>query len=447
MATDFLRGVTRLGEDAGQSWSFARNVAVLGGGTAIAQSFNVLLAPVLTRLYQPESLGQFELFTSFLNVAVLGICLRYELGIVAVNTERKAAHLAFASLVLCVPFSVVAAGVLYACIHFAILGFNTLPLYAAGLMAPALVLSAAFFTLRYWFVREERFGYVSQATVVQNGVRSIFQLIIGLLGARFGGLLIGELMGRSAGMSRMFRQAWPKIRKQVFPLNRQDFSGALREARQFPMYSLPSSLVDSLAANVCIPMIIRYYGADAGGYYALVQRVLALPILLVSANVADAFHGRIASYARSAPDKVRQLFWRTSAVLVLLAIIPTLILTLYGERAFRLAFGANWAFAGKLATVVAPLFLAQFVVVPLSRVVFVLEGQKLKLIYDALALTGRISVFLFSAWRHLSLVHAIMIFSAMGTLTYAVYYLLLMRIIFKHRQQRLAPTPDVGQRS
>ena len=70
MATDFLRGVTRLRGDTANSWSFARNVAVLGGGTAIAQSFNVLLAPVLTRLYRPESLGQFELFTSFLNVAL-----------------------------------------------------------------------------------------------------------------------------------------------------------------------------------------------------------------------------------------------------------------------------------------------------------------------------------------------------------------------------------------
>jgi hypothetical protein len=83
---------------------------------------------------------------------------------------------------------------------------------------------------------------------------------------------------------------------------------------------------------------------------------------------------------------------------------------------------------------------------PLSRVVFVLEGQKLKLIYDALALTGRICVFVFSAWRHLSLTDAIMIFTVMGTLTYVVYYFLLMRILFKYRRQRMTLPPDIGQR-
>ena len=52
-----------------------------------------------------------------------------------------------------------------------------------------------------------------------------------------------------------------------------------------------------------------------------------------------------------------------------------------------LVFGAQWTLAGSFAGVVAPWYLAQFVVSPISRVVAVFSGQKTKLIWDA-ALRG-----------------------------------------------------------
>jgi len=423
-------------------WSFARNIAILGGGTALAQSFNVLLAPALTRLYLPDSLGQFALFASFLNVCMVGISLRYELGIVAAPTEQKAAQLAFAAFLFSLPVSIFSAGVLFLSIHFSLLGFNTLPSYSSVLMVPALVLVAAFCVLRYWLVRQEQFRGVSQATVVQNGARSISQVVMGAFGGRLEALLAGELIGRSAGMTRMFRDAGPKIRAYVFPADRKSLSEVLWENRRFPLYSLPSSLLDSLAANLCVPLLVRYYGVNAGGHFALVQRVLAVPLVLISASVADAFHGRLALYVRGTPDRVAELFQRTSAVLVVLGILPTILLMMYGEPLFKVFFGSRWTVAGNLAAATAPLFLAQFVVTPLSRLVFVLEGQRLKLVYDVLALASMIGVFVFSAWRRLSLVEAITMLSATGTLAFVAYYLVLVRIVRKHRRSLQAS--DVG---
>jgi O-antigen/teichoic acid export membrane protein len=422
-----------LGSGGTAKWSFARNVAILGGGTALAQSFNVLLAPVLTRLYLPESFGQYALFVSFLNVAMVGISLRYELGIVAASTEKKAAHLAFAAFFFSLPASLAGAAALLLLIHFSLLGFNSLPSYAPLLMAAALICVGTFYVLRYWFVRQEQFGCVSQATVVQNGVRSISQVVTGTLGGQLGGLLAGELLGRSAGMTRMFRTAWPKIKAHVFPLERRNFSEVLRENWQFPLYSLPSSLVDSAAANICVPLVVWYYGANAGGYFALVQRVLAVPLVLISASVADAFQARLALYARDKPGQIARLFRRTSAGLVCIGIVPTLLLLLFGGQIFQAVFGDKWTVAGKLAAVVAPWFLAQSVVSPLSRLVFVLDGQRLKLIYDVLALTSMVGVFAFAKWHHLSLVHAVTMLSAVGTTTFLVYYLLLVRIVSQHR--------------
>ena len=422
--------------------SFVRNVAILGGGTALAQAFNILLAPVLTRLYLPDSFGQYALFVSFLNVAMVAVSLRYELGIVAARTEHKAAHLAFSAFLFSLPMSLIAAGGLFLFIRFSWLGFGTLPSYTPLLMATALLFVGIFSALRYWFVRQEQFGCISQALVVQNGARSISQVAVGAVGGQLGGLLGGELIGRSAGTTRMFRTAWPKIKAHVFPIDRGSFSEVLRENWRFPIYSLPSSLADSAAANLCVPLMVWYYGANAGGYFALVQRVLAIPLVLISASVADAFQARLALYVRDRPDRTAQLFHRTGAGLLCIGVIPAVLLMRYGEPLFQIFFGGKWATAGRLAAVVAPWFLAQSIVSPLSRLVFVLDGQKLKLIYDALALAGMICVFAFSHWLQISLVHAVMLLSAVGTLTVVIYYFVLLRIVSRHRSAVEADHPQ-----
>lgn len=413
--------------------SLVRNVAILGGGTALAQGFNILLAPVLTRLYLPNHFGQYAIFVSFLNVAMVGASLRYELAIVSASSEQKAAQLTFAAFLFSLPTSLMAAGMLLLLMHFSLLGFGALPFYAPVLMTAAVILVGSFSVLRYWFVRQEQFGYVSHATIVQNGVRSVSQVAIGAVGGQLGGLLAGELLGRSFGMSSMFRSAWPRISTHVIPIKFNRFTSVLRENWRFPIYSLPSSLVDSAAANLCVPLVVWCYGSNAGGYFALVQRVLAIPFVLIATSVADVFQARLALYTRNSPDRISRLFRNTAVGLFSIGVLPAILLMLYGESLFHFFFGGKWMLAGRLAAILAPWFLAQFVATPLSRLVFVLEGQRLKLIYDVLALTGMIGVFVFSRWRQLSLVRSVMLLNVVGTVTYVVYYLLLLRIVSQHR--------------
>jgi hypothetical protein len=56
--------------------------------------------------------------------------------------------------------------------------------------------------------------------------------------------------------------------------------------------------------------------------------------------------------------------------------------------------------SGTIAAIVAPWFLISFIVSPLSRLVYVLHGRRLKLIYDILIFGGNLIVFVFcpTAW-------------------------------------------------
>src|ERR1700720_1799602 len=144
-----------------QRLRFVRNVAMLSIGTAAAQGFSILAAPVLTRVCPAAAIGQLALFTSFMTVAAVGVSLKYELGIVSAPNASDAARLTYASAILSVPVSIASGIALYAAIHYSWFGFDGLPTYSAFLMSAVLSLIGIFTAFRYWTIRKERFGLIS----------------------------------------------------------------------------------------------------------------------------------------------------------------------------------------------------------------------------------------------------------------------------------------------
>jgi O-antigen/teichoic acid export membrane protein len=295
-----------------------------------------------------------------------------------------------------------------------------------------------FATLRYWALREGQFGWIAQASVVQSAARAILQVALGVAGFRFSGLLLGETLGRGMGMSRMLRGSWPALKRQARRFHWRELAQTLRRHRKFPLYSFPSSFLDAVCVGLPLPLLAQMYGVELGGQYSLVWKAITVPSVLISASVADTFHSTLANCAREAPERVARLFRKTSLLLFFAGSIPSVALALWGPWGFATMFGARWALAGTIAAIVAPWYLSQFVVSPLSRVVVVLNGQETKLFWDVLCLTSLVSVFLAARSMNLGPLPAIKMLSAVYTLLYAAYWLVLNRIVARFEKSRRA---------
>lgn len=416
------------GPQTGTRLGFIRNVTVLSGGSALAQLINVGIAPVLTRLYLPDNLGQFALFTVFINLAAITASLRYEFAIVCARNDREAAQLTWSAFVLALPVSAIASLVFFLLIRFSFFGYGSMPLYSVLLIAPALISTAAFSSLRYWLLRSESFGAIARSTVTQNVSRAAAQVGLGTLGPSPAGLLLGEIVGRCSGMTRMIRAAWPALIREKAASSGQDFLQTLKRYRKFAIYSLPSSIMEQLAASISLPLIVTFYGISAGGTYALVWRALALPQILLTANIADAFYVRAAFIWQKDPEALLPLIKKTATVLLLIGVWPALGLVFLAPRLFELVFGARWVEAGVLAACVAPSFLAHSIVNPLTRTVLIVERQELKFIYDLMSLLGPIVVFVAAHFRTWPLVMTVIALTGFKTASYIVYYLILLKV-------------------
>ena len=420
-----------------------RNFAVLSGGSITAQLFNLATMPLITRLYVPENFGELALFLAFFNVAIVASSLNYEYAIVSASDHREASQLTFCSFLLSLPTSAIAGFVLYALVHFGWFGYGSLPAYAAGLMIPALICAACFSTLRYWLLRQEHFGLISRGMVFQNGGRALVQTALGCLGPHTAGLLAGEVFGRCSGMGRMLRASWPALTRELAGSTFREVRRTLGKNQRFVLYSLPSSILDTLAASISFPLVVYFYGINTGGNWALVARALALPAVLITANVADAFHSKAALLLQKDPRALPGFVKRVAAVLLLVGAIPSVTLVLYGPQLFQWVFGAKWVEAGMMAAWAAPRFLAQFVVNPLSRLVLVVGRQELKFIYDVMTFAGTIVVFAVAHRQGWPVIRLVAALSALNSAAYAVFFILILNISSTRHQQSQVAVGDV----
>jgi O-antigen/teichoic acid export membrane protein len=417
------------------NWGFVRGFSILTGGSALAQMFSIALAPLITRLYLPDNLGQMGLFMAFLNVAIVTTALRYELAIVSAQNSREAAQLTFCSFLLALPVSAAAGLTFYGMVRFGILGYGNMPSYAAVLIVLALVSTACFSAIRYWLLRQARFGLITHGTVLQNAGRAFSQAGFGFLGPHTAGLLAGEILGRCFGLSRMLRASWTPLRREFGDSKLPHLKDTLRRNRRFALYSLPSSLLNSVAASISLPLIVYLYGLDAGGSYALVSRVLTLPAVLITANLADAFHRRAALIWQHDPMALPGLVKRMAAALGFVAAGPAAMLIAFGQQSFQRVFGSRWMEAGVMAVWMAPWFLAHFIVSPLSRVALVVGRQEVELIYDIVTSAGTIGLFIIAHYARWQIMTAIAALAALKTAAYALFFLLLLNISSPNRQK------------
>jgi O-antigen/teichoic acid export membrane protein len=359
---------------------------MLTTGTALGQLIVVAVMPLLTRLYTPQDLGIFGLFSSFLGVAGVATCLRLEWGVASAPGEDEAAGLLVLCLAVLPGVSLLLAAVLAGLIGTDVVSFGLLPMWTVPLAFLALLATGAFSALRYWHVGRRDFRDVSAATVAQGLGRAGASAALGFTGAGWAGLLLGDLVGRVLGIGRLWRRALPGLRGQWTGDKGRRLGERLRVAWRYPLVVLPSSLLDALAAALPLPVIATLFGPDSAGQFALVWRVASVPTALIGASVADVFHAHAREARAAGGGAVRRLLLRTSSRLALLATVIYLPVCVAAPFAFKWVFGREWQASGWLMLVLLPMWWTSAVVSPVSRLLVVVDRPALKLVFDAVFL-------------------------------------------------------------
>ncbi len=409
--------------------TFTRGVAVLVSGAVGAQILNALAAPFLTRIYNPEEMGQLGLFMAYVSVASTAVTLRYEQAVVVASTHAVAARLARLAIVIVLPMGIALSTGLAALIVTGTAGFDSLPTWTPLLAAASVTGMGVSAVFRHWLIRVSRFDVIAGVNVVRVAGRGVTQIGLGVLGAGTTGLLVGDLVGRVGGLSRMVRAAWPRLGQALREPVAESTGQLARNFWRFPVAGVPSALINALAVYIPTPLLAATYGLAIAGYFALVQRVLEAPLLVLGSSVSDALLGRISKRARKAPERAERLFLRAALGLAVLALPMALLITLFAPTLFAIIFGPEWRIAGDFAVAMVPWYTVALIVAPLGRVVLVYRGQLWKLVFDVLMLTMAVATVTIAADRGADPITAVWYLSVGQAATYTIYFLIVYRLV------------------
>lgn len=365
--------------------SFIRAALVLASGTTLAQLVPFILTPVLTRIYTPEDMGVFSLYTSFVVVFLGALSLGFSYALVSADSEDVTGLVAlsiYSIAILTIPVSCLALFL----IHQDLLGFGALSPFIILSIALSLVVTELFLVLRYVVLRDGHYRDIASATVNQSIARIGSQVLMGLGGLGWWGLTFGDAIGRVFGVRRLWSRAPFGARDVLLGWSWMRFQPLARKYSEFAKYSAPGAVIDSLSAQIVAPLLAAQFGLAVAGQYAIVLRLLVLPVTLIGGSVADVFHNRLAEVARTRPQLAEKLFLQLAAVLVGGGLLFIAAILLVGEGPWTTILGTQWAQVGLYAAAIAPRAAVLLIVSPLSRTVLVFGGQRSKLLYNVFSL-------------------------------------------------------------
>ncbi len=410
--------------------SFVRSVALVAGGTALGQLTLVLVSPILSRLYTPEDFGALSVFIAIFSLLLISNSLRYELAIPLAEDDVNAANLVVLVVVL-VAITTVVFGVLFALLGdplLTLMNATTLKPYL-GLLLLTLFAGGLYQALNFWGIRKTAFRVIARSKVEQGLGMALVQLLLGLLRVGTFGLLAGVATQQIAGNFTLLRFIWREDRRTFQQVSLQGMLALAKRFKRFPLLTSWSSFLMNAGLQLPPILIVALYGAEVGGWYALGQRVIGLPMALIGTSVGQVYVSRASQLANSNRAALPALYSRTARQLLLIGLLPIGFLALTGPWLFAFIFGESWRVAGEFTQIIAPLVLAQFVVSSVGQNIYVIERQDLQSTWDILRLTVVIGTFALAAYLQLSPHAALAVYAAGGIVLYIISYLLNRRAL------------------
>lgn len=353
---------------------FWRSVGLVLTGTAAAQAIPLLGSLVLARLYVP---AEFGLFAAWMGVAALaGVALtgRYENSL-ATEPDGEPRRIGFVSTLSAIGLAACVLAVGAA----AVAGLGLLPEVPPALLlafVPTAAAIAVAQTWQSWAAAEARFGQLSAMRMAQAAAVTLLQIAVGWFAPSAVTLGLAHLAGVLLGIMVAARQLpagrWP---------DRTVIGAYWRRHVRFPMLSLPADSVNTAAGHLPLLIIASRFGADVAGLLALTFRTLGAPIALLGAAVLDVFKRRASTSFRERGE-CRADYLQTLKVLAAGSLAATVVIVLFSEPLFALAFGGAWRHAGSIAIWLMPMFALRFVASPLSYMVYIAGKQHVDLAWQ-----------------------------------------------------------------
>ncbi|BDX38150.1 hypothetical protein CYCD_15050 [Tenuifilaceae bacterium CYCD] len=197
---------------------------------------------------------------------------------------------------------------------------------------------------------------------------------------------------------------------------------------------MPSQIINELSVQIPIYFLNFFFSATVVGLYALPQKLLNVPVVLIGNSIGQVFF-KDASKQMNSPENLKKTTHSLFSMLFYIGVIPFSVAMIFGDSLICWIFGAEWQQSGVYVQYLSPWLMFVLIGSPLSRLFTVLEKQREGLWFNVVLLIIRFLGLAIGTFIFNSADVAVKLFAISG----AIYWIFLSFYTLRMAKVRLLP--------
>ncbi len=327
---------------AAEMKKIVKDSAKLLTANIIAQIVGLVVYPILTRLYSQGDFGLLSLFLSIAGVLVLLSTAEYQYAIVLPADDKKARAVSHVAAFILVMMTIV----ILLSIPFArpIANLFNAPDLAKWwwLMPVYVVLIGLWNILNYIYIRSAQFTRISGYQISQSILNAGSKVGFGYAGFLSGGLIVSSVIAPLVSVVASIALGWRKcLSAFVAPCMKDEYRLAAREYRNFPVFNLPRSLVNTIGLSLPIWLLTPTFGTEQVGLLSLALLTAFAPLNIIARACYQVFYQRVSELVQQRLS-IRPLLLKFILYTIGLTLLALAVIYFFVPQLVTILFGAKW---------------------------------------------------------------------------------------------------------
>lgn len=390
----------------------------LGLGTIVAQSINLLVQPILTRIVTPEEIGIYNFIISMANLIIPVASLKLTMLIVIEKDNDEADILTDVSIITAIVVTILST--LFLGIML-LIGNNIFSdIGHLVFVIPLIIITNA---LRFIFIshnnRYKKYSLISRMDILRELVKGLMQIIFGKVSGAFG-LSLGYAISPLLGLKFQSNDYIYQLKKR----NKTTGKMVLKTYKKYKkhiLYMVPSQFINTFSYTLLNFSIISLFTAKEAGYYSTSYMVLGLPLVLISNNVSKVYLQNLRSLTTEGKSILKN-YTIVVGVLSLLSIIGFSLLAIIAPNVTEFLFGKGYDESGKYITILCFMFALRFIASSITGTYVFFNKQNVDAIFQSLLVMLGLIIHFITDFLNLNIYEYLNLIS----ISYGIIYLLIL---------------------
>lgn len=415
-----------------QPGSFARNFSFTLSGNVFGILLSLFFAPIMSRIYPPESYGLFSVFSAIIGNLTTFSLLNYNIALIIPKELEKFNNLLRLNFTLSLFFSLIVSIITIFNSNELLVLFNIKNLgNLIFLLGPVLLLSGIATILGQWLTREKEFKKLALANSTSNLMTKIIALTLGYFSkGNVYGFVFGDVIGKVvANIMYTNKRILNNLKSLLLNYSFREILLTAKEFRKYPLVVLPGEYINLFSAQLPVYLISIYFGSKELGYYAFATNILGMPMGVFASAVRPVFFQKASSVYQEEKSKLGTITSDLFKYLFIIGIIPFSILTVFGDWIFAFVFGYNWYKAGLYAGILGYYYVFRLISSPISSILWVIKKEKEFFIFQIFLFTTRLLSLVSGVFIFNDIIITLVLFSIANTLNYLILTVFILKNI------------------